>query len=86
MITLLITHEVDDVDSWLAATTREEFFGPLGMSARTFVDPTGTNRVGLLAEVPSMEAFQEAMSTPAAAAAMQKDGVRPDTIVTLVEG
>jgi hypothetical protein len=86
MTTLVIFHEVDDVDRWLAATTREEFFGPLGMTARAFVDPQHTNRVGLIAEVPSMEAFQEAMATPGAAEAMQKDGVRPETIVVLVEG
>ena len=39
MPTLLIFHEVDDVDHWLASPRREEFFGPLGITARTFVDP-----------------------------------------------
>jgi hypothetical protein len=86
MPTLLVFHEVDDVDHWLASPKREEFFGPLGMTARTFRDPDGSNRVGLIAEVPSMEAWQEALQTEAAAEAMKHDGVRPDTIVTLVEG
>jgi hypothetical protein len=86
MRTILITHEVDDVDHWLASPKREEFFGPLGMTARTFVDPDHSNRVGLIAEVPSMEAFQEAMASPAAAEAMKHDGVRPDTLQVLTEG
>lgn len=85
MPTLIVFHEVDDVDAWLASTKREEFFGPRGMTARTFVDPEKSNRVGLIAEIPSMEAFQEAMATPEAAAAMQHDGVRPETLVVLVE-
>ena len=85
MATVLIFHEVDDVERWLASPKREEFFGPLGMTARTFVDPTGTNRVGLVADVPSLDALQAALATEAAAEAMQFDGVRPDTIVMLVE-
>jgi hypothetical protein len=86
MRTLMIFHEVDDVDHWLKSPKRQEFFGPLGMTVRTFVDPTGANRVGLLAEVPSIEAFEEAMQAPGAADAMKFDGVRPETIVVLTEG
>ena len=84
-MTLMIFHEVDDVDHWVSSPKRNEFFGPLGMTARTFVDPDKTNRVGLIVEVPSMEAFQEAMASDGAAEAMKFDGVRPQTIVTLVE-
>jgi hypothetical protein len=39
MTTLLVFHEVDDVDHWLASPKRQEFFGPLGISTRTFIDP-----------------------------------------------
>ncbi|MBI2705182.1 MAG: hypothetical protein HYX32_07840 [Actinobacteria bacterium] len=85
MMTLMIFHEVDDVDHWVSSPKRNEFFGSLGMTARTFVDPDKTNRVGLIVEVPSMEAFQEAMVSDGAAEAMKFDGVRPQTIVTLVE-
>ena len=85
MATVLIFHEVDDVDRWVRSPKREEFFGPLGMTARTFVDPTGTNRVGLVAEVPDLETLQAALATEAAADAMKSDGVRPETIVMLVE-
>ena len=86
MPTLIAFHEVDDVDHWLASTKREEFFGPLGMTARTFRDPAGSNRVGLVAEVPSIEAWETALQSEAAAEAMKHDGVRPETIVVLVEG
>ena len=85
MPTLVVFHEVDDVDHWLASPKREEFFGPLGMTARTFRDPEGSNRVALIAEVPDMSAWEQAMQTEAAAEAMKADGVRPETIVTLVE-
>ena len=86
METLVVFHEVDDVDHWLASPKREEFFGPRGMTVRTFRDPEGSNRVGLIVEVPSMAAWQEAMESDAAAEAEKYDGVRPETIVTLVEG
>ena len=39
MATLIVTHEVEDVAHWLASPRREEFFGPMGFSHRTFVDP-----------------------------------------------
>jgi hypothetical protein len=63
-------HEVDDVDHWLSSPRRAEFFGPLGMSARTFVDPEKSNRVGLLVECPDMATFQSALQSEAAADAM----------------
>jgi hypothetical protein len=85
MPTLVVFHEVDDVDHWLASPKREEFLGPLGMSARTFTDPAGSNRVGLIVEVPDLDAWEQALGTPEAAEAMKYDGVRPETIVGLVE-
>ncbi len=85
METLLAFHEVDDVDHWVASPKREELFGPLGMTARIFKDPAGSNRVGLIFEVPSRAAFEESLQTEEAAEAMKFDGVRPETIVTLVE-
>jgi hypothetical protein len=86
MPTLLVFHEVDDVDHWLASPKREEYFGALGMTARAFRDPAGSNRVGLIVEVPSIEAWQAALQTEEAAEAMKHDGVRPETIIGLVEG
>jgi hypothetical protein len=85
MPTLLIFHEVDDVEHWLNSPKREEVFGPLGITVRTFVDPAKSQRVGLIAEVPDIEPFQRFMESETAAEAMKSDGVRPDTVLTLVE-
>jgi hypothetical protein len=86
MMTLMIFHEVDDVEHWLASPKREELFGPLGIKVRPFRDPQGSNRIGLIVETPDLETWHQALQTEAAAAAMQHDGVRPDTILLLVEG
>jgi hypothetical protein len=86
METLLVFHEVDDVDHWLASPKREELFGPLGMTARAFRDPGGSNRVGLIVEVPDLETWERALQMPEAAEAMKYDGVRPETILGLIEG
>jgi hypothetical protein len=86
MRTIMIFHEVDDVDHWLASPKRREIFGPLGITARTFVDPEQSNRVGLIVEVPSMEAFKEAMTSAGVAEGMKYDGVRPETLQVLTEG
>jgi hypothetical protein len=85
MATLLIFHEVDDVDHWLSSPRRQELFGPMGMTVRTFVDPEKSNSVGLIVEVPDMDTFQRVMESEAAADAMKFDGVRRDTILMLVE-
>ena len=85
MATYVIFHEVDDVEHWLASTRRDEVFGPLGISIRTFVDPENANRVGLLAEIPDLDVFNEIMGSSVGADAMSHDGVRPETLVMLVE-
>jgi hypothetical protein len=85
MATVIIFHEVDDVQHWLAQPTREAVFGPLGITVQTFVDPEESNRVGLIVDVPDMAAFQEVMASDVAADAMKTDGVRPNTLVMLVE-
>ena len=53
MTTLVIVHEVDDVEHWRTSTRREEYFGPLGITARTFVDPDKSNQVGLSSNAPA---------------------------------
>ena len=86
MPTLIAFHEVDDVDHWLSSPKREEVFGPLGITIRTFSDPEGSKRVGLIAEIPDMAAWQELMQSQAGADAMKFDGVRPETLLVLTEG
>lgn len=85
MPTMVVFHEVDDVDRWLASPKREEFFGPRGMTVRTFRDPEGSNRVGLIVEVPDISDWQKALESEEAAEAMKHDGVRPQTVLALVE-
>jgi hypothetical protein len=85
MATHIAFHEVDDLEHWLNSSKRDEVFGPLGITTRAFRDPAGSNRVGLIAEIPDMAAFQEFMQTDAAADAMKADGVRAETLIVLDE-
>jgi hypothetical protein len=85
MPTLLVIHEVEDVDRWLKSPKREEVFGPLGYKVRTFVDLTDAHRVGLIVEGPGLDVFEQFMKTDAAADAMKHDGVRSDTVRVLLE-
>jgi len=86
MPTVIGYHDVKDRDHWLASPKRQEFLGPLGVTnIRTFVDPQNPKRVGLLMDVPDMDAVMAAMETDAAAEAMAHDGVVPETLVILVE-
>ena len=85
MVTLIVFHEVDDVEHWVASPKREELFGPLGIKVRAFRDPLGSNRVGLIVETPDLETWHAALQTDQALEAMKYDGVRPDTILELVQ-
>jgi len=86
MPTVIGYHDVKDKDHWLASPKREEFFGPLGVTnIRTFVDPQNPTRVGLLMDVPDMDAVMAAVETEAGAEAMAHDGVVAETLVILVE-
>jgi hypothetical protein len=86
MPTVIGYHDVKDTQHWLASPKREEFFGPLGVTnIRKFVDPQQPTRVGLLMDVADMDVVMKAMQTPEAAAAMEHDGVLPESLVILVE-
>ena len=86
MPTIIAHHHVKDVKHWLASPRRQEFFGPLGVTnIRTFTDPQNKARVGVMMNVPDLDALMKAMQTKAAADAMAYDGVLPETLVVLVE-
>ena len=55
----------------------------MGITGQLFTDPGKSNWVGLIVEVPDMEAFQKFMQSDAAAGAMKSDGVRPATLLML---
>jgi hypothetical protein len=58
----------------------------MGITARTFRDPGNSNRVGVIFDgVADLETFEQGLQSDEAAEAMKVDGVRPQTIVTLVE-
>jgi hypothetical protein len=79
-------HDVKDTDHWLSSPKRDEFFGPLGVTnIRTFVDPQNPTRVALLMDVPDLDALLAALQGEDAGAAMEHDGVLPETLVMLVE-
>ena len=86
MPTVFAYHEVKDQNHWLAATTREEFFGPLGVTnIKEFIDPNNPTRVGVLMDVPDMDALAAALETPEAIAAEESDGVVRESLVILVQ-
>ena len=86
MPTLLVFHEVDDVDHWLASPKREEIFGPLGVTnIRTFVNPENPTQVAVLMDVADLDALMAAMQSETAAEAMAHDGVVPESLVILIE-
>ena len=86
MPTVIGHHDVKDTNHWLASPKREEVFGPLGVTnIRTFVDPQQPTRVAVLMDIADLDAVMAYMQTPAAAEAMEHDGVLPETLVFLVE-
>jgi hypothetical protein len=83
---IVFHHTVDDVDHWLAATTREEFFGALGVTnIQTYSSPENPGQVGLTMDVPDLDALLAALQSEEAAAAMKADGVQPGSVAMLVE-
>lgn len=86
MPTVIGYHDVADTEHWLASPKREEVFGPLGVTnIRTFVSPENPKKVGILMDIADMDAVMSFMQTQQAADAMAYDGVRPETLVLLVE-
>ena len=86
MPTVIGHHDVKDTEHWLASPTREEVFGPLGVTnIRTFVSPDDPNKVAVLMDLADMDAVMSFMQTQEAADAMASDGVLPETLVLLIE-
>jgi hypothetical protein len=84
--TVIAHHDVDDTKHWLASPKRDEFFGPLGVTnIRTFTNPQNPTQVALMLDVPDVDALMAGLGSDEAAAAMQHDGVHPDSVVFLVE-
>ena len=84
MIGVMITHEVEDVDHWLASTLKFEMAARLGLSPRVYVDPAGSKLVGVVVEVPSVEFILKHLNSPQNKEAMKQDGVLPHTMRLLI--
>jgi hypothetical protein len=69
----------------VSSPKRAEVFGPLGITIRVFRGAAESKQVGLILEIPDMDAFQEIMGSEVGADAMKFDGVHPDTLVVLSE-
>lgn len=86
MPTVIVHHNVKDVEHWLSSPKREELMSPLGIkNIRKFVDSENPSRTGLVLDVPDMDAIKRMMESPETAEAMEYDGVIPETVVILVE-
>ena len=86
MPSIVVHHDVDDTEHWLASPVREEFFGPMGITnVRTFTNPQNPTQVALTMDVPDLDALLAALQSPEAAEAMQSDGVHADSLILLVE-
>jgi hypothetical protein len=88
MPTIVVTHQVKDAQHWLSSSTREASLGALGVSnIRTFVDQRDPHRAAVLMDVADLDALTAAVERqdPQLLAAMQQDGVLPETLSVLVE-
>ena len=86
MPTIIAHHRIKDHAHWLASPKRRELFGSIGVTEiKTFVDPSNPTHVGVMMNVPDMEAFSAIMKSEAGAAAMEHDGVVPESVVVLIE-
>jgi len=87
---VVITHEVDDVDHWMAAWSgddnRRTLFRANGAKmVHTFQSAGNPNLTGLVVAVEDMDAFSAMLESEEGRAAAAEDGVRPDTIVMLTQ-
>jgi len=80
----MVMHEVEDVDFWLASPRRKDFFGPLGVRHTNFIDPFGSNLVGMIIEVPDMATWLANINSAENVAAMNHDRVIRSTIRILI--
>jgi len=87
---LMITHEVDDVEHWLAAwrgeDSRHALFKANGAAhVHTFTTADNPNLVGLVIAVKDMAALNAMLESEEGVAAAAADGVRGDTMTVLTE-
>jgi len=87
---LVILHEVDDAEHWLAAwrgdDSRHQLFEANGAAhVHTFQNADNPHLTGLLISVSDMDALNAMLSSEEGKAAAAADGVRADTVKVLTE-
>lgn len=87
MPTIIATHDITKgAEHWLASPKRGEALGALGVTnIRTFVSPEDPTKVAIMMDVPDLDALQAGLDGPEARAAMEHDGVVPETVRVLME-
>ena len=86
MPTVIATHEVKDTAHWLASPKRAEIFATIGVAnIRTFVNPQNRKSVGLIMDVPDMDAMMAMLQSDEGKAAEEHDGVLAETIAIFIE-
>ncbi len=87
---VMILHEVEDAERWLAAwrgeDSRHDMFRANGAAhVHTFQSGDNQNLTGLVIAVKDMEAFQDMLSSDEGRAAAAEDGVIADSMTVLME-
>ena len=90
MTHLVITHEVEDAERWLAAWQGEDSRHKLFMAngaahVHTLQDPDNPNMTGLIIAVADMDALTAMLESEEGQAAAAEDGVKPETMKMLVQ-
>ena len=90
MTHLVITHEVDDAEHWLAAwrgeDSRHKLFMDNGAAhVHTFQNADNPNLTGLVVAVTDMDALNAMLASEEGQAAAAADGVNTDTVTMLSE-
>ena len=90
MTHLMIMHEVDDADKWLAAwrgeNSRRKLFAENGAAhVHTFRSADNPNLTGLVIAVNDMDALNAMLTSEEGMAAAAEDGVKRDTMTVLGE-
>ena len=87
---VMITHEVEDGDKWMAAwrgeDSRHKLFTDNGaVHVHTFRNADNPNLTGLIVAVSDMEALNTMLGSEEGTAAATADGVKLDTVMVLTE-
>jgi hypothetical protein len=87
---MMILHEVEDADRWLAAwrgdDSRHELFRANGAAhVHTFQSSEDPNLTGLVIAVTDMQALQDMLSSDEGREAAKADGVIRDSMKVLME-